>query len=244
MSKLTALLRRWKAPPPLAWLTHPMHRRKMLADQFLRGSGIEIGALHSPMPLPRGRARARYVDRMTRGELALQYPDLGAPLMNVDIITKSEALPEIADASQDFVVASHVFEHMQDPIGALAAYCRILKPGGVILLIVPNPRGTFDRHRPETTFSHLVEDHERGTHAGRHAHFVEWVQLVEGRTGDDIAPRVRQLMDMDYSIHFHCWQPLTFLAFLEQSKQRYALPFHLTFASADEAELTCICRRD
>ena len=47
--------------------------RMRLARRFLHGEGLEIGALHLPLPVPRG-ARVRYVDRMDRDALVREYP--------------------------------------------------------------------------------------------------------------------------------------------------------------------------
>ena len=47
------------------------------------------------------------------------------------------ALP-FRDASFDALLASHVMEHLPEPQRALAEMARVLKPGGVVLLLTPN----------------------------------------------------------------------------------------------------------
>ena len=49
--------------------------RARIAREFLRGSGIEIGPLHSPLTIP-PEARVRYVDRLSVEALRQQYPEL------------------------------------------------------------------------------------------------------------------------------------------------------------------------
>jgi hypothetical protein len=49
--------------------------REEIAAAYLRGEGLEVGALHLPLKLP-AEARARYVDRMTVEELRRHYPEL------------------------------------------------------------------------------------------------------------------------------------------------------------------------
>lgn len=44
----------------------------------------------------------------------------------------------LPDAAFDVVTAWHSFEHMRDPFAALAEVRRILKPGGLLLMAVPN----------------------------------------------------------------------------------------------------------
>jgi SAM-dependent methyltransferase len=56
----------------------------------------------------------------------------GLPVRHVDVL--SNPLPE---SSVDVVTAFSVIEHMQDPLGTLAALARVLKPGGELLLTVP-----------------------------------------------------------------------------------------------------------
>ena len=55
-----------------------MPGERLLSSDRLRelaSYGIEIGALHHPLPVP-PEARVRYVDRMPVSELRRQYPEL------------------------------------------------------------------------------------------------------------------------------------------------------------------------
>ena len=90
--------------------------RARIANRYLLGDGIEIGALHNPLPAPRS-ARIRYVDRLPVTELRAHYPELEQePLVAVDILDDGERLATIADSTLDFVVANHFIEHTQDPV--------------------------------------------------------------------------------------------------------------------------------
>jgi len=50
-------------------------KRRRVAAAWLSGSGIEIGALHNPLPVP-NTVRVTYLDRMNNSELLRQYPEL------------------------------------------------------------------------------------------------------------------------------------------------------------------------
>ena len=91
----------------------------------------------------------KYVDRMTVAELRRQYQELaGDPLVETDIIDNGEQLTTIRDETQDFVIANHFIEHCQNPIQTFQNLFRVLKPGGVLYVAVPDKRFTFDADRP------------------------------------------------------------------------------------------------
>jgi predicted SAM-dependent methyltransferase len=189
--------------------------RQDVARAYLRGRGLEIGALHRPARLP-AAARVSYVDRLPVHELREQYPELARHrLVPVDVVDEAETLASVADGSQDFVVANHFLEHCQDPIGTLKTFLRVVRPGGVVYLTVPDKRFTFDRARPVTTLDHLLRDHEDGPAWSRREHFEEFVRLAEGVTDPETFElRVAHLLATDYSIHYHVWTQKEFAELL------------------------------
>lgn len=196
--------------------------RKWYSLAYLRGLGVEIGALHNPLPVPPEQARVLYVDRLERSHLREQYPDLDArSLAPLDFIGDGERLACVRPASLDFIIANHVIEHMEDPIGALNGWFAALKPGGILYLAVPDKRATFDAQRVVTPWSHLVADHEMGSHWTRAQHFEEWARYVSKVAEAEVGPLTHRLMDMNYSIHFHVWDPDAFAAFLDLYAQSY-----------------------
>src|SRR5262249_6184493 len=97
--------------------------REDVAARFLRGEGLEIGPLNFPLRLPRS-AKVRYVDRQPHDELVAEYGAMypGAAIVDPDVIDDGERLGSFADASADFLVANHMLEHTEDPIGTIAAH--------------------------------------------------------------------------------------------------------------------------
>jgi hypothetical protein len=70
-------------------------RRRLSA--WLRGDGIEVGALQVPLVVHR-EARVRYVDRLTVEEQRRQYPELAdGTLVDVDLIASAEDLTGLDD---------------------------------------------------------------------------------------------------------------------------------------------------
>jgi SAM-dependent methyltransferase len=199
---------------PRRWLYARARRR--LGERFLRGEGIEIGALHHPFPVPRS-ARVRYLDRLTTAQLREEYPELAdEPFAEVELLDDGETLATLADGTQDFVIASHVLEHTQDPIGTLHAHLRALRPGGTLLLALPDRRGGLDEHRAPTALEHLLADHDEGPQRSRAQHYREWTELVDVPLGyvaaEDAEAHAAELERRGYSIHFHCWTLEEFLA--------------------------------
>ncbi len=218
-------------------------RRGQLARKHLRGSGIEIGALHSPTPLGRG-VTVQYVDRLNGQALADHYPELDhSQFVPVDIVDDAQTLGTIADRSQDFVVASHVLEHCEDPLGALASWLRVLRPGGRVLLAVPNRDQTFDRAREVTDWDHLVRDHEQDPAGSRAGHYLEWSTLVEGKSGETARQQARALEASGYSIHFHVWDWERFQDFLHRAQPYLDRSFAIDALSDRGGEFLAVLRK-
>jgi predicted SAM-dependent methyltransferase len=196
-------------------------QKRVRAARWLQGSGIEIGALDTPLVVPPG-VEVRYVDRVPTDQLHEQYRELpDAEFVPVSIVGDAQDLSSLGDSSVDFVIANHLLEHLEDPITGLREMLRVIRRGGVLYLALPDPRVTFDVDRELTPVDHVVDEYRNGTAHTREAHFTEWVATAERhiewmqKAGVKTGPeRVRELMDLDYSIHFHVWRPDTFLEFL------------------------------
>jgi SAM-dependent methyltransferase len=216
--------------------------RLRIARAYLAGHGLEIGALHRPLPLPAG-AIVRYVDRMDSDALRAHYPELSKePLVNVDIIDDGETLGTQPDCSADFIIANHFIEHTEDPLGTLASHLRVLKPGGILYLAVPDRRRTFDSDRPPTPLEHVIQDHRDGPAWSRADHLEEWARLVDKVPVTEIPARVRVLDETAYSIHFHVWTPAEFTILLEHARHD-GLPFEVEKLQSNDHEFIAILRR-
>lgn len=185
---------------------------RLLLTRFVVGSGIEIGPGHVPFPLPFGGASTRYVDRWEPEDNRALFPELGdagSGFVRPDIVADldTDRLAAITDASQDYVIASHVLEHLAEPLGQLADIHRVLRPGGVVLILLPDRRHTFDRDRPPTALAHLVDEHRRGVVTVGDEHIEEFLRATGGwDDGWDEAAR-REAFDLHRrrSIHVHTW---------------------------------------
>ncbi len=209
--------------------------REFVADTFIRGQGIEIGALHMPLGVPRS-AKVRYVDRLSVQDLRKHYPELNdKDLVDVDIIADGERLESILEATQDFVIANHFVEHCQNPIGAVLNMFRVLKPGGVLYVALPDKRCSFDVDRPVTTLGHLLQDFQDGPEWSRRQHFEEWTRLVNKVSDDEEAERQIALnLGMDYSIHYHVWTQAEMLELIVELRKMVSFELELCLKNGGE----------
>jgi predicted SAM-dependent methyltransferase len=218
----------------------PRNRREV-ARRYLRGDGIEIGALHNPLEVPRS-AHVRYVDHLTVNELREHYPELAdEPLVDVDVVDDGERLATIGDTTQDFVIANHFLEHCEEPLGALGNMIRVLRPGGVLYLAVPDKRYTFDVDRPVTTTDHLLQDHREGPEASRRSHYEEWARLVD--KVDAPEAHATALLERGYSIHFHAWTQAELLELLQTGARELMLEFDIELMLKNGHEVIFVLRK-
>jgi predicted SAM-dependent methyltransferase len=217
--------------------------RESIARTYLNGRGIEIGALHSPLPVPAG-AFVSYVDRMSVSDLRTQYPELAEyNLVQPNIIANGELLETIADSSQDFVIANHFLEHCQNPLLAVTNMFRVLKGTGILYLAIPDKRYTFDIDRPVTGFDHLVRDFEEGPAWSRQQHFEEWTRLVDKVADSEANAHVLALMAKDYSIHYHVWTQREMLELVLALRDDFNLGFDLELFLKNDGECIFVLRK-
>jgi predicted SAM-dependent methyltransferase len=215
--------------------------RLEVSRRYLRGQGIEIGALNAPLAVGR-RARVKYVDRLSLPELRRHYPELGGKsLARVDIVDDGERLLTIPERSLDFVIANHMLEHCENPLGAIRTHLSRLRPGGVLYYAVPDKRFIFDKDRPLTSFEHLVADDRDGPEPSRAAHYSEYVRLVD-KIEDEakFRERIDYLQGIRYSIHFHVWDFDSFRDFLTRARDYLGVPFEIELFRANDFEILVV----
>lgn len=200
-------------------------RRRRYA-RYLAGRGLEIGALGNPMPLPRA-SEVVYSDVLRPEQIEAMYPGSRQP----DILSDSERFDGIATGELDFVVANHVLEHVTDPIGALAEWNRLLKPGGLLFLSLPDKRYTFDHSRQRTTLAHLEEDHRSTAdpQVRNYGHLLEWAEHVEGLPpgSAEFERWVAEQQRRGFAVHNHVWVLQDILELLAHLRDRHGVGFHL-----------------
>jgi SAM-dependent methyltransferase len=147
--------------------------RETLAKRYITGLGIEIGALNSPWLNP-NKATILYADRGTKEVVGPAY-DVKKGAVNAILDAK---LQSVFPGTLDFICNSHVFEHLPNPLRELETWLDKLKPGGHIVMAIPEMTQTFDKGRELTPYTHLVEDYNNSeAHKGEiDQHFHCWTE--------------------------------------------------------------------
>ncbi len=92
-------------------------------------------------------------------------------------ISEASDLNEVSSGKYDFLLASHCLEHCANPLKTVKEWLRVIKPGGYILLILPDKHYTFDHKRPVTTFKHLSDDFDKDIDESDLTHLEEILSL-------------------------------------------------------------------
>lgn len=123
-------------------------------------------------------------------------------------LREAVALTGIADGAYDAVLSCHCLEHVANPLAALREWLRVTRPGGCLVLILPDPAHTFDHRRPVTTIGHLVSDYQRHTGEDDLSHLDEVLALhnlaLDPAAGDSSAFAARSRANADNRcLHHH-----------------------------------------
>jgi SAM-dependent methyltransferase len=152
-------------------------------------------------------------------------------------IKEATDLTGIANASYDFVLSCHSLEHVANPLKAIKEWMRILKPGGKLVLILPDKQFTFDINRPYTTMDHLLQDYRMNVEEDDTTHFAEILQAhdVQADPGQTSAAELEELLRHNFQTrraHHHVFSLDLVKEMLEFSGckvlyQQAEKPFHL-----------------
>lgn len=117
--------------------------------RWLRGSGLEIGAGKSPTPF--------------FGNTVITYCDIdpdhnfGAAASDVISSVDSDNFKEAINQEFDFVICSHVLEHVDSFIRAIENLLSVIKKNGIVYLVLPDIDYLHDKNwLPYFDFEHHI----------------------------------------------------------------------------------------
>lgn len=219
----------------------PLHQnRTLLSEIFIKGDGIEIGALCVPVFVDKSKGNVKYLDKFSAKELLEFYPEityLKNKIIEPDIIDDAEHLYSIKNESQDFVIANHFLEHTENVFGCLENLFRIIKKNGILYMAIPDKRYTFDKNRERTKLEHIVDEYKLCSYSeNRENHYLD------STLGNKES--AMELMEKDYSIHFHIWEKEDLEDLLIFAIKNLGFKFTIENISDNYIENLCILRKE
>ena len=130
--------------------------------------GIEIGPYFNPLVPKRQGYNSLSIDvfdGQTLRRLAESDPNIPneviANIEDVDIIGSAAEIEDVIRARQqlgtfDYIISSHNFEHIPDPIRFLQGCEAVLKEGGQLIMAIPEKRACFDYFRPVSSLDEML----------------------------------------------------------------------------------------
>jgi SAM-dependent methyltransferase len=94
-----------------------------------------------------------------------------------NFIREATDLHSVANERYDFVLSSHNLEHISNPVKALKEWSRVVRPGGAVIIFLPDYRRTFDHRRKPTSVAHMIEDYELRRDEGDLTHLEEILEF-------------------------------------------------------------------
>ena len=128
---------------------------------------LEIGPLYNPL-FKKEDYNVFYADINSTEEVKSLYRQLPREvyekIVNIDYVidgTYTNTFNETG-VKFDYVVSSHVFEHIPNPIAYLLDVSNILEDNGKVCLLLPDKEFTFDHYRENSSFADMYDVYIRG----------------------------------------------------------------------------------
>ncbi len=123
--------------------------------------GLEIGPSYNPVLPKKEGFNIHVLDHCSREGLVEIYKPFGVDtdkIESVDYILSGGSISETLGKNRyDYIIASHVLEHIPDPITWLQDLSIVLKDGGYFFLTIPDKRYCFDKTRPLSTIGQWLD---------------------------------------------------------------------------------------
>lgn len=150
-------------PPDEEWFHDLRHFRRSALDRHASFPCrvLEVGAFSTPTVDP-SEAEVRFLDHYSTEELrAMAEADGGDPasISPVDYVCPTDDYAAVAGETFDVLIACHVLEHVDCLIRWLLTVRALIRDGGLLFLVLPDKKKSFDRFRPDTPISHLLFEH-------------------------------------------------------------------------------------
>ena len=129
------------------------------------GLGLEIGPSHNPVAPKKQGFNVHILDHLSADDLRKKYEGhekYGVKLENieeVDFVWSGQRYCELVGHIDyyDWIIASHVIEHVPDFIGYLRQCEELLSSEGCLSLVIPDKRYCFDYFSPRSSTGEILD---------------------------------------------------------------------------------------
>jgi SAM-dependent methyltransferase len=152
-------------------------------------------------------------------------------------ILDATELKEINSGEYEFIISSHVIEHIANPIKALYEWIRVLKEEGILIVIIPHKDGTFDHKRKITDLSHLISDYNSNIKENDLSHLEEILKYHDLRRDKEAGSfeNFKKRSEKNFenrSLHHHVFNTYSAIKLIDYVnlkilKVEVILPFHI-----------------
>lgn len=154
-----------------------------------KGFGLEIGPSHNPIAPKKKGFNVHILDHASATELRNKYQGHNVNLDNieeVDFVWRGEPLQELIGKTgcYDWVIASHVIEHVPDLISFLQQCEALLKPNGILSLVIPDKRFCFDYFSSSSSTGNLLDAYAEKRVKPSHGQIFDHVANASKRNGN------------------------------------------------------------
>jgi SAM-dependent methyltransferase len=226
-------------------------RKRLFGSGLQKGVGLEFGPLSRPLVL-KSQSSVFYVDHCSTEELIKKYPaedhENIEGIVEIDFIVNDQPMiMNVGNKQYDFVVESHVIEHVPNLVRWLREVREVLENNGLLHLVVPDKRFTFDFSRNVTAWEEIkqAEFENRKTPGIRSIldHFIHVKKIDSWRCWDDYSLnyQAERFHDDTYiekaleayarkeyiDVHVTVFTPWWFFHILDLVEKEYGLFFEL-----------------
>ena len=205
------------------------------------GDGLDIGPFDQPF-IPDADAlnfelSVESVDRWSPDELRVLFPEIGDSAVKEPTHIHDISLNGLGFAQSeryDFVICSHVLEHVANPFWLISEVYRVLKRGGVFYVAVPDGRYSDDEGRPLTQYEELLELFEQGVNSISDQKVLDYLSAPRIKTGwvkevldsGAVTPEILE-HERRRSFHVHVWDGDSFVDHFVRFSEHVQLAWEL-----------------
>jgi SAM-dependent methyltransferase len=195
-----------------------------------KGRGLEIGPSHNPIAPKKDGFNVQILDHATAQDLRSKYIGHNVLIGNieeVDFVWNGEDYIDLIGESHcfDWIIASHVIEHVPDLVRYLQQCEKLLKEDGIFSLVIPDRRYCFDYFMPSTTTGLFLDAYlqqrkkpsqgqifDHFSNASKRNNNIAW-GLDDKGGADELMHDISQALsywdnalDTENYIDVHCWR--------------------------------------